>query len=65
LYFYMDIHMTIGSNSDIFILLPVKNLKKRPNTKDLTNDSEAGVSLPIKISGRSGNMKVTLLKRDF
>jgi len=63
LFFYIeDVQMELGGNASVSILLPVGNLKKRPNTNDLTNDSQAGLSLPITISGKPGKMKVELKK---
>jgi hypothetical protein len=58
LYFYLDVKIKDGGESVINILLPIKNLKKKVNTEGLTNDSKAGLSLPIKIIGKAGKMIV-------
>ncbi len=58
LYFYLDVKVKGDGESVINILLPIKNMKKKPNTEGLTNDSKAGLSLPIKIIGKAGKMIV-------
>lgn len=58
LYFYLDATLQPDGESEYNILLPVKNLKKKPDTKGLTNDSKAGLSIPIKIKGKAGKLKV-------
>ncbi|WP_018344841.1 hypothetical protein [Cytophaga aurantiaca] len=58
LYFYLDVIIQPDGESEYYILLPVKNLKKKPNTKGLTNDSKAGLSIPIKIKGKEGKLKL-------
>lgn len=58
LYFYLDVVIQPDGESEYYLLLPVKNLKKRPNTEGLTNDSKAGLSIPIKIKGKAGKLKL-------
>ncbi|MGN6647746.1 MAG: hypothetical protein ACTHJT_14590 [Cytophaga sp.] len=58
LYFYLDVTITPDGESNFYVLLPVKNMKKKPDTKDLTNDSKAGLSIPIRITGKAGKLKV-------
>jgi len=58
LYFYLDVIVKPDGESEFYILLPVKNMKKKPDTKGLTNDSKAGLSIPIKIKGKAGKLKM-------
>lgn len=58
LYFYLDVVVKPDGESEFYILLPVKNMKKKPDTKGLTNDSKAGLSIPIKIKGKQGKLKL-------
>ena len=58
LYFYLDVIVQPDGESEFYILLPIKNMKKKPNTKGLTNDSKAGLSIPIKIKGKPGKLKM-------
>lgn len=57
LYFYLDVIIKRDGESDFYILLPVKNMKKKPDTKGLTNDSKAGLSIPLHITGKAGKLK--------
>lgn len=58
LYFYLDVTIQPDGESNFYILLPIKNMKKKPDTSGLTNDSKAGLSIPIKITGKAGKLKV-------
>ena len=58
LYFYLDVVIQPDGESEYYLLLPVKNLKKKPKTEGLTNDSKAGLSIPIKIKGKAGKLKL-------
>jgi hypothetical protein len=58
LFFYLDVIVKPDGESEFYILLPVKNMKKKPDTKGLTNDSKAGLSIPIKIKGKQGKLKL-------
>jgi hypothetical protein len=58
LYFYLDVVVQPDGETEYYMLLPVKNLKKKPNTEGLTNDSKAGLSIPIRIKGKAGKLKL-------
>ena len=58
LYFYLDVVVQPDGETAFYILLPIKNMKKKPDTKGLTNDSKAGLSIPIKIKGKQGKLKL-------
>ncbi|MBO9701368.1 MAG: hypothetical protein J7604_14255 [Sporocytophaga sp.] len=58
LYFYLNATIQPDGEAEFKMLVPVKNLKKNPDTSDLTNDSKAGLSLPLKLKGKSGKLKV-------
>lgn len=58
LYFYLDVQIQPDGESNFYVLLPVKNMKKKPDTKGLTNDSKAGLSIPLHITGKAGKLKV-------
>jgi hypothetical protein len=58
LYFYLDVIVRPDGETEFYILLPIKNMKKKPDTKGLTNDSKAGLSIPIRIKGKSGKLKL-------
>ncbi len=58
LYFYLDVMIKPDGETNFYVLLPIKNLKKKPDTKGLTNDSKAGLSIPLKITGKAGKLKV-------
>jgi hypothetical protein len=58
LYFYLDVVVQPDGETEYYMLLPIKNLKKKPNTKGLTNDSKAGLSIPIRIKGKAGKLKL-------
>ena len=58
LYFYLDVTISPDGESNFYVLLPVKNMQKKPDTKNLTNDSKAGLSIPIRITGKAGKLKV-------
>ena len=58
LYFYLDVVLQPDGETEFYILLPIKNMKKKPDTKGLTNDSKAGLSIPIKIKGKQGKLKL-------
>nr|WP_156140508.1 hypothetical protein [Sporocytophaga myxococcoides] len=58
LYFYLNATIQPDGEAEFKMLVPVKNLKKNPDTSDLTNDSKAGLSLPLKLKGKAGKLKV-------
>ncbi|ABG59922.1 AsmA family protein [Cytophaga hutchinsonii] len=58
LYFYLDVQIKPDGESEFYVLLPIKNLKKKPKTDGLTNDSKAGLSIPLKITGKAGKLTV-------
>jgi hypothetical protein len=58
LFFYLDVTIQPDGESNFYILLPIKNMKKKPDTSGLTNDSKAGLSIPIKITGKAGKLKI-------
>lgn len=58
LYFYLNATIQPDGEAEFKMLVPVKNLKKNPDTSDLTNDSKAGLSLPLTLKGKSGKLKV-------